>query len=71
MVYLHTKNPNLGKFLRALEWKTLHSIFYGHLEYIFYGNLVRKCCGRLVCFPAFGMFYQEKSGNPTLEIYKD
>jgi hypothetical protein len=25
MVYFQTKNPNLGKFLRALDW----NIFYG------------------------------------------
>jgi hypothetical protein len=23
MIYFHTKNPNLGKFWRALEWKLL------------------------------------------------
>jgi hypothetical protein len=43
MVYLQNKNPNLDKFLRALEWKMLvyfiplwnillpFGIFYGHL----------------------------------------
>jgi hypothetical protein len=48
MVSFQTKNPNLGKFWRALEWKILEyfkviGIFYGHLEYftvigIFYGH---------------------------------
>jgi hypothetical protein len=28
-----TKNTNLGKFWRALEWK-MFGIFYGHLEYL-------------------------------------
>jgi hypothetical protein len=32
MVYFQTKNPNLGKFWRALDWK--NDTFYGHLEYI-------------------------------------
>jgi hypothetical protein len=31
MVYFQTKNPNLGIFGRALEWKML--VFFGHLEY--------------------------------------
>jgi hypothetical protein len=43
MVYFQTKNPNLGKFWRALEWKMLvysiviwytlqqYGILYGHL----------------------------------------
>jgi hypothetical protein len=33
MVYFITKNPNLGKFRRALEWKIL-VYFNGHLGYI-------------------------------------
>jgi hypothetical protein len=33
MVYFETKNPNSGKFLRALKWKRF-GIFYGHLKYI-------------------------------------
>jgi hypothetical protein len=31
MVSFQTKNPNLGKFWRALDWKML--IFYVYLEY--------------------------------------
>jgi hypothetical protein len=31
MVCFQTKNPNLGKFWRALEWIMLLCIFYGHL----------------------------------------
>jgi hypothetical protein len=43
--WFQTKNPNLGKFRRAIEWKMLvyfmviwnilwpFGIFYGHLEY--------------------------------------
>jgi hypothetical protein len=39
MVYLHTKNPNLGKFWRALDWKIFiyvlwpFAVFCGHLRY--------------------------------------
>jgi hypothetical protein len=29
----HTKNPNLGKFWKALEWKMLVCIFYGQMVY--------------------------------------
>jgi hypothetical protein len=48
MVWFQTKNPNLGKFWRASDWK----MFSGHLEYFmeiwdilwrfwtFYGDLV-------------------------------
>jgi hypothetical protein len=44
MVYFQTKNTNLGKFGRALEWKKV-GLFLGHLEYILdiwyiYGNWV-------------------------------
>jgi hypothetical protein len=46
MVYFQTKNPNLGKFWRPLDWKMLiyfmaiwnilqtFGIFYGHLGYL-------------------------------------
>jgi hypothetical protein len=33
MVYFQTKNPNLGKFWRALGMEKV-GIFFGHLEYI-------------------------------------
>jgi hypothetical protein len=32
MVCFQTKNPNLGKFWRALDWKKL-IYFFGHLGY--------------------------------------
>jgi hypothetical protein len=31
MVCFQTKNPNLGKFWRVLQWKMLVHVFYGHL----------------------------------------
>jgi hypothetical protein len=60
MAYFQTKNPNLGKFLRVLQWKMIvnfmaiwnilwpFGLFYGYLVY----------------FSRIGMLYQEKSGNP-------
>jgi hypothetical protein len=52
------KNPNLGKFWRVLQW-TL--ILYGHLVQftVFYYILWTFGIAR------FGIFYQEKSGNPV------
>jgi hypothetical protein len=61
MAYFQTKNPNLGQFLRDLQWKLLvyfmaiwpilrpFDTFNGYLVYVYYN---------------FGMLYQEKSGNP-------
>jgi hypothetical protein len=52
MVNFQSKNPNLGQFWRALEWKMLVYLFNDHLEYftaIWY-NLrpFGIICGRLV-----------------------
>jgi hypothetical protein len=67
MVCFQTKNPNLGKFCRALDWQMLIyfmairnilwrlDIFYDHLE---------TFCIHLVHFSGYGIMYQEKSGNP-------
>jgi hypothetical protein len=52
MVYFQTKNPNLGKFWKVLQWKMLpffsfilsilrpNVIFYGHFVSTFKGHLV-------------------------------
>jgi hypothetical protein len=53
MVYFQTKNPNWGKFWRALDWKMLSylcpfGIFYGQLGY-FMTILVNFC--------SFGTFF--------------
>jgi hypothetical protein len=65
MVCSQTKNPNLGKFWRALDWKMFiyfmaiwdilwpFGIFYGHLVHFF----------------GFGIMYQEKSGNPGSNVF--
>jgi hypothetical protein len=64
MIYFQTQTPNLGKFWRALEWKTLvfimvmwiilrpFDISHVNLEVI------------LVYFSMFGILCQEKCGNP-------
>jgi hypothetical protein len=64
MVYFQTKNPNLGKFWRALEWKMLvyFMVIWNILRpfRIYYGHLVIWYIS-----PRFGIFFcQEKSGNP-------
>jgi hypothetical protein len=65
MVCFQTKNPNLGKCLRGLDWKMFiyfmaiwtilwrFGIFYDHL----------------VHFSGFGIMYQEKSGNPANKTF--
>jgi hypothetical protein len=44
IVYFHTKNPNLGKFCRAVEWKMLvyHTVILNILQQfgVFHGFLV-------------------------------
>jgi hypothetical protein len=85
MVYFQTKNPNLGKFWRVLQWKLLahfcRLVYFTAIWYIlwsfdmfppFWYVVPSKICifyGRLVCFPHFGMLYQEKSGNPDGNSY--
>jgi hypothetical protein len=67
MVYFQTKNPNLGKFWNAIDWKMLRyfmaicnifwalGIFYDHLvHFVFFWCI----------FSSFGFMSQEKSGNP-------
>jgi hypothetical protein len=71
MVYFQTKNPNLGKFSMALQWKMLVcfmeswsilrplDIIYGFLDYFMVIWYIFYCVGKL---------YQEKSGNPGTNI---
>jgi hypothetical protein len=68
MVCFHTKNPNLGKFWRALDWKMLihfmtiwnilqtFGIFYNYLAHFVFIWYIS---------PGFGIMYQEISGNPA------
>jgi hypothetical protein len=57
MVYFQSKNPNLGKFWRALESYCIcpFGIFYGPLAIVWYFGIFSR---------RFGKFCQEKSGNP-------
>jgi hypothetical protein len=69
MVNFQNKNPKLGPFGRALDWKMLiyfvaswnilqtFGIYYDHLVYF-------------VHLSGFGIMYQEKSGNPGKHMYK-
>jgi hypothetical protein len=69
MVFFQTKNPNLGKFWRVLQWKML-------VCFITVWNILRpfgRFHGHLVDFmvtwyilSSFGKLYQQKSGNPAL-----
>jgi hypothetical protein len=66
MVYFQTKNPNLGKFWRALASKCWYilwtsEIFYDHLRY--FNPIWYILCSFVIFFIVFGIMYQEKSGN--------
>jgi hypothetical protein len=75
MVYFLTKNPNLGKFWSVHIAMEDVGIFYGHLVYftaIWY--MLLPFVYFVVfwyIFPRFGMFYQEKSGNPEPSTRKN
>jgi hypothetical protein len=64
MVYFHTKNPYLGKFWRALEWKIL--AYFIPIWNILWANGISfgNCVVIWYIFPRFGILSQEKSGNP-------
>jgi hypothetical protein len=68
MICFETKNPNLGKFWRVLQWKMLvyfmdtWSILRSFVIFLWTFCIVR---GNLVYFSHFGILYQEKSGNPV------
>jgi hypothetical protein len=68
MVYFQTKNPNLGKIWRALEWKMLlyfMTIWTRYISAVWY-NLwpFGTVCGHLVYFSFLVCLDKEKSGNP-------
>jgi hypothetical protein len=68
MVCFQTKNPNLGQFWSALDWKIFiyfmaicnilwtFGIFYDHLAHFAYFWYI---------FSGFGFMYLEKSGSPA------
>jgi hypothetical protein len=61
MAYLHTKNPNLGKFWRVLYRSILlpFRIFCGHTYILVYFIAIWNI------FSRFGMLCQDKSGSPA------
>jgi hypothetical protein len=71
MVYFQTKNPDLGKFRRALDRKML--IYFINIWNIlrtfctFYDHLVHFVSIWCI-FSGFGIMYKEKSGNPGLHF---
>jgi hypothetical protein len=54
------QNTNLGKYQEGLAMVDV-GIFYGH-----FGSILVHVMLIWYIFPCFGMFYQEKSGNPGL-----
>jgi hypothetical protein len=67
MVYFRTKNPSLGKFWRALDWKMLSMYFMAILNIlrtfgIFNDHLVHFVFIWYI-FSGFGIMNNEKSGN--------
>jgi hypothetical protein len=69
MAYFQTKNPDLGKFWRVLQWKML--VFYMAIWVYFIA--IWYFCGHYVylwlfgVFFRYGMVYQAKSGNPAAD----
>jgi hypothetical protein len=65
--YFQTKNPNLGIFWRALDWKMfLYFMAVSNILRtfeIFYDHLVHFVSIWYI-FSVFGIMYHEKSGNP-------
>jgi hypothetical protein len=72
MVYFQTKNPNLGKFLTALDWKMLINFMaiWNILWtfWVFYDHLVNFVFLRYIS-SGFGIMHQEKSGNPVVNRF--
>jgi hypothetical protein len=67
MVCFQTKNPNLGKFWRALNWKMLIyfvgiSKFYGHFGCFM--TIWYNLCSFGTFFPVLVSCTKKNSGNP-------
>jgi hypothetical protein len=67
-----TKNPNFGKFWKALDWKMfIHFMAIWNIFWrfgIFYDHLVHFVF-ILYIIPFFGIMYQEKYGNPDVHLH--
>jgi hypothetical protein len=67
LVYFQIKNPNLGKFWRALDWK-----MFGMLKYFrAIWNILRPFGIFYDHSSGFGILLQEKSGNPDCGTFED
>jgi hypothetical protein len=70
MVDFQTKNPNLGKFWKVLQWKIL--VFYGYFVYFTVKWYILRpfgtLCGHLVYFSRLGKLYLDKSSNPAAGV---
>jgi hypothetical protein len=71
MVCFRTKNPNFGKFWKALDWPML--IYFTAIVNIL--GTFDIFCGHLVqfvsvwyIFSGFGIVCHEKSGNPASNV---
>jgi hypothetical protein len=63
MVYFQTKNPSLGKFWRALQWKML--VYFMDIWSILYMfRTFGMFCGNLVYFSPFWHSVQRKIRQP-------
>jgi hypothetical protein len=62
MVYFQTKNPNGGKYWRALDWKML--TYFTDIWDILWPFVT--FCVHLLHLCGFGTMCQEKSGDPGL-----
>jgi hypothetical protein len=73
MVCFQTKNPNLGKFWSALDWKMfIYFMATWNILWrfgILYDRLVHFVFIWYI-FSDFGIKYQEKSGNPDVKPQK-
>jgi hypothetical protein len=67
MVCFQTKNPNLGKLWRVLQWKMMVCIFYGHLVHFTVVCCILWTFGKVRgywYFPPFWYFVLRKIWHP-------
>jgi hypothetical protein len=66
MVYFQTKDPNLGKFSRVLQWKTLvYFMDVWSIPLTFVVTIWYILWSFGIYFCRFGILNQEKSGSPA------
>jgi hypothetical protein len=65
IVCFQTKNPNLGKFCRVLQWKMMVYFMDTFTVFCYILSTFGTVRGNLVYFSSLGILYQNKSGNPV------